>query len=152
MINRMTGVGKRPRPRGGRPSLGDRAIMTANLPMVVLRAVDTAAKDHGTDRTAVLTDIVCFHYGRPDLMRRLPQRLLFESSTAATELSDEDRRIGPHVKVRPPRVVADIIEIDYLRLGVERSVYLSDIICQHVGYPELVRDTEVRTEGLPLAM
>lgn len=150
MINPMTGVGRRG--RAGRPSLGDRAIMTATLPVIVLRAVDTAAADHGTDRTAVLTDIVCFHYDRPDLMRHLPQQVLLETASATTELSDEDRRIGPHVKVRPPRVVADIIDVDHMRLGIERSTYLADIVCHHMGYPELVRDTEVQKEGLPLAM
>ena len=64
--------------------------MTATLPVIVLRAVDTAAADHGTDRTAVLTDIVCFHYDRPDLMRHLPQQVLFETASATTELSDEE--------------------------------------------------------------
>lgn len=127
--------------------------MTATLPLVVLRAVDTTAADHGIDRIAVLTDIVCFHYGRPDLMRRLPQQLLFETHTPTTELSDEDRRIGPHVKVRPPRVVANIIDSEHLRSGVvERSTFLADIICHHTGYPELVRGTQVQKEGLPLAM
>ncbi|WP_234904156.1 hypothetical protein [Mycolicibacterium frederiksbergense] len=152
MISPMTGVGRRG--RAGRPSLGDRAVMTARLPLIVQRTVDAAAADHGTDRTAVLTDIVCFHYGRLDLMRHLPQQLLFETSTATTELSEEDRRIGPHVKVRPPRAVANIIDVDVddLHRGVERSTYLADIICHHTGYPQLVRDTEVQKEGLPLAM
>ena len=150
MIKPMTGVGRRG--RAGRPSLGDRAIMTATLPVIVLRATDTAAADHGTDRTAVLTDIICFHYGRPDLMRHLPQQLLFETSRATTELTDEDRQIGPHVKVRPPRVVANAIEMDYHELGIERSTFLADIVCLHMGYPELIRDTGVQKEGLPLAM
>jgi hypothetical protein len=150
MINPMTGVGRRG--RAGRPSLGDRAIMTATLPVIVLRATDTAAADHGIDRTAVLTDIICFHYGRTDLMRHLPQQLLFETATDTTELNDEDRRIGPHVKVRPPRVVADMIELDYQQLGIERSTFLADIVCLHMGYPELIRDSGVQKEGLPLAM
>jgi hypothetical protein len=37
----------------------------------------------------VLTDIVCFHYGRPDVMRRLPQQILLARPTTTTELSDE---------------------------------------------------------------
>lgn len=146
----MTGVGRRG--RAGRPSLGDRAIMTATLPVIVQRAADTAAAEHGVDRTAVLTDIVCLHYGRPDLMRHLPQQLLFETLRETTELTDEDRRIGPHVKVRPPRVVADLIALDHLQLGIERSTFLADIVCLHMGYPELIRDTGVQKEGLPLAM
>lgn len=149
MIRPMTGVGRRG--RVGRPSLGDRAIMTATLPGIVLRAVDTIAADHSVDRATVLTDIIMFHYDRPDLMRRLPQRLLFETARE-TELSEDDRRIGPHVKVRPPRVVADLIDVDHLHFGIERSTYLADIICHHMGYPELVRDTAVQKEGLPLPM
>jgi hypothetical protein len=151
MIKPMTGVGRRA--RAGRPSLGDRAIMTATLPATVQRAADAAAADYGVHRTAVLTDILCLHYGRPDLMRHLPQQLLFETSRPTTELSDEDRRIGPHVKVRPPRAVADLIELDYEQLGIERSTFLADIVCLHMGYPELIRDMgSQQKEGLPLAM
>lgn len=151
MINPMTGAGRRA--RAGRPSLGDRVIMTATLPAIVQRAADAAAADHGVDRTAVLTDILCLHYGRPDLMRHLPQQLLFETSRPTTELRDEDRRIGPHVKVRPPRAVADLIALDHQRLGIERSTFLADIVCLHMSYPELIRDTGAQQkEGLPLAM
>ncbi len=150
MINPMTAVGRR---GAGRPSLGDRAIMTATLPAIVQRAADAAAVDHGVDRTAVLTDILCCHYGRHDLMRHLPQQLIFETSRPTTELSDEDRRVGPHVKVRPPRAVADLIELEYQQLGIERSTFLADIVCLYMGYPELIRDMGVQQkEGLPLAM
>jgi hypothetical protein len=149
MINSMTGVGRR---GAGRPSLGDRAIMTATLPAIVQRAADAAAADHGVDRTAVLTDILCCHYGRHDLMRHLPQQLIFETSRPTTTLSEGDRRIGPHVKVRPPRAVADVIGLEYQQLGIERSTFLADIVCLHMGYPELIRDTGVQKEGLPLAM
>lgn len=127
-------------------------MMTAKLPVVVLRAVDTAASEHAVDRTALLTDIICYHYARPDLMRHLPQQLLFETTRPTTQLSDEDRRTGPHVKVRPPRVVADVIELDYENRGLDRSTFLADIVCRHMGYPELMRETNVQKEGLPLAM
>ena len=140
------------RPRYGRPSLGDRAIQTATLPHVVRQAADALAADHGCDRSTVLTDVVCLHYGRPDLMRRLPQQLLFESRCIPTELTDDDRAVGPHMKVRPPRVVADLVEDDVESLGIERCTLLADIICRLLGFPELVRQLDHPKEGLPLAM
>lgn len=129
--------------RGGRPSLGERAIMTATLPVTVLNAATATAVDYGIDRSALLTDIVCFHYGRPDLMRHLPQQLLFESQPA-TAVADE--AIGPHTKVRPPLAVAQLIERDHQQLGIERSTYLADIICRHMGFPHLVRELDKGSE------
>ena len=76
MIMPVTG-----RPKTGRPSLGDRAIMTATLPNVALRAVDNAATAHSISRSTVLTDIVCEHYGRRDLAR------IFHGSLGDTVLS-----------------------------------------------------------------
>lgn len=143
----MTGPAKT-----GRPSKGDRAMMTAKLPAAALQAVDAAAADHCTDRTAILTDIVCLHYGRRDLMTHRSEQLLLESHTATKELTTEGRRLGPHVKLRPPRAVANLIEDDYKRLGIDRSTLLADIVCQHVGFPELVRELDIGEEGLPLAM
>lgn len=127
-------------------------MMTAKLPIAALAAVDAAAADHSIDRTTVLTDIVCRHYGRPDLTRHHSEQLSLESRTAPTELTAEGRRLGPHVKVRPPRPVADLIEADHQRLGIERSTLLADIVCQHLGFPELMRELATREEGLPLAM
>ena len=137
--------------RRGRPSLGERAVMTATLPGAVLNAATAAAADYGIDRSAVLTDIVCFHYGRPDLMRHLPQQLLFESRPAA---ADTDAAIGPHAKVRLPLPIAQLVERDHQRLGMQRSTYLADIICRHMGFPHLVRelDTKPEKEVLPLAI
>ena len=71
--------------------------MTATLPVTVLTTATAAAADYGVDRSAVLTDIVCFHYGRPDLMRHLPQQLLFETQPTMAHADDV---IGPHAKVR----------------------------------------------------
>lgn len=133
--------------RAGRPSLGERAVMTATLPVTVLNAAIATAADYGIDRSAVLTDIVCFHYGRPDLMRHLPQQLLFESQPAT---ADTDDTIGPHAKVRLPLPIAQLVERDHQRLGMQRSTYLGDIICRHMGFPHLVR--ELDKEVLLLAM
>lgn len=133
--------------RRGRPSLGERAVMTATLPVTVLNAAETTATNYGIDRSAVLTDIVCFHYGRPELMRHLPQQLLFESQPATP---DADDTIGPHAKVRLPLPIAQLVERDHQRLGMQRSTYLGDIICRHMGFPHLVR--ELDKEVLLLAM
>lgn len=137
--------------RRGRPSLGERAVMTATLPVTVLNAATAAAADYGVDRSAVLTDIVCFHYGRPDLMRHLPQQLLFESQPT---MAHADDAIGPHAKVRLPLPIAQLVERDHQRLGMQRSTYLADIICRHMGFPHLVRelDTKSEKEVLPLAI
>ena len=142
----MTGLTRR-----GRPSLGERAVMTATLPVTVLTAAAAAAADYRVDRSAVLTDIVCFHYGRPDLMRHLPQRLLFESQPT---MAHADNAIGPHAKVRLPLPIAELVELDHQRLGMQRSTYLADIICRHMGFPHLVRelDTKSEKEVLPLAI
>ena len=130
--------------------------MTAPLPAVVRQIVDGLAADYGTDRSTILTDIVCQHYARHDLMRRLPQQVLFTENRRGTgELSDLDRNGGPrpHVKVRPPAPVAALIEADADRLGIERCTLLADIVCQRTGFPELVRQLDqVIKEGLPLAM
>ncbi|WP_237165093.1 hypothetical protein, partial [Mycolicibacterium peregrinum] len=134
------------------PSLGERAIMTATLPVTVLNAAAAAAADHGIDRSALLTDIVCFHYGRPDLMRHLPQQLLFESRYPTTAAADD--AIGPHAKVRLPLAIAALVERDHERLGMQRSTYLADIICRHMGFPNLVRELDkgFEKEVLPLAI
>lgn len=136
----------------GRKSLGERAIMTATLPVTVLNAATSAAADHGVDRSALLTDIVCFHYGRPDLMRHLPQQLLFESQPTTTAAADD--AIGPHAKVRLPLSIAALVERDHEQLGMQRSTYLADIICRHMGFPHLVRELDkgFEKEVLPLAI
>lgn len=140
------------RSKAGRPSLGARVIMTAKLPNVVRRAADAAAHDHKIDRCVLLAEIVSLHYGRPDLMRHLPQQLLFETQRDTTPLTAEDRQLGQHVPVKPPPAVAEQVAQHVEHLGIHRSDLLADIICQHMGYPELVRELSAPKECLPLAM
>ncbi|MHA7659201.1 hypothetical protein ACX9NJ_27675 [Mycobacterium sp. ML2] len=136
----------------GRPSLGDRVIMTVPLPLAVLAIADAAAADHGIDRSALLADICCYHYGRPDLMRHLTQQVLAEPHTEAAPVPLEGRQPGPHVKVRPPRVIADMIIADHQRRAMSRPALLVDICCYHLGFPDLVRELYTIKEGLPLAI
>lgn len=143
----MTGLG-----RTGRPSLGDRVIMTVPLPRAVLELADATAADHAVDRSALLADICCYHYGRPDLMRHLSQQIMFETRSATKEVSAEGRQPTPHVKVRPPRAVADMIVADYQRRGITRPTLLADICSYHLGFPDLVRAIDTEKGVLPLAM
>ena len=138
--------------RRGRPSLGERAVMTATLPVAVLNAAAAAAADYSIDRSALLTDIVCFHYNRHDLMRHLPQQLLFETQPPTRDA--ETDAIGPHAKVRLPLPVAQLVERDHQRLGMQRFTYLANIICRHMGFGHLVRELDKGSEKevLPLAM
>ena len=139
--------------RGGRPSLGDRAIWTACLPRVVRLAAEQDAAAHGIDRTALLTDLVCRHYGREDLVRQLPQVLHFETPALPREFTNADRDSRFHVKVRPPRALVAVIEADIEARGIARPILLADIICRGMGFPELVRELDrAKPEGLPLAM
>ena len=124
--------------------------MTVPLPPAARAVADALAVDHRTDRSAVLTDICCYHYGRPDLMRHLSQQTLFESAT--THQAAGDSQPGPHIKVRPPRVIADLIVADYQRRGMSRPGLLSDICCLYLGFPEMVRELHTAKEGLALAM
>lgn len=136
----------------GRPSLGDRVIMTVPLPLAALALAESLAADHGIDRSALLADICCYHYDRPDLMRHLTQQMLFDTRTTTRHVTAENSRPGPHVKVRPPRVIADHIIADYKHRDLTRPVLLSDICCHHLGFPDLVRELHAEKEGLPLAM
>jgi hypothetical protein len=127
-------------------------MMTASLPAVVRLAAEADAAAHGMDRCTMITDLVCRHYGRADLVRRLPEPLLFDESTrGATEFSPDDRDTSMHVKVRPPRPVAEVIDADAEARGIQRSTLLADIICRHMGFPGLVRELDHK-EALPLAM
>ncbi len=69
----------------GRPSLGRRAAVTAKLPVTVRDVAAARAKEHGTDLSPFLSDVLCFHYGRPDLMHRLLAARTFNQGFATVE-------------------------------------------------------------------
>lgn len=135
-MGRVTGAGP------GRPSLGKRADVTAKLPVTVRRAADARAQQHGIDLSPYLADLLCHHYGRPDLMRHLPQGMLDEQHPTSMLTIDQ---IGHHQKIRVPAPVADLIEADKSERDVDRSDLLSDVICHQLGFPGLIRvlDKEV---------
>lgn len=144
-IARMTGPTRR-----GRPSLGERAVMTATLPGAVLNAATAATADYGIDRSAVLTDIVCFPL-RPTRS---------DASPPAAALIRIAARRGRYRRCnRPPRESASAATHRAARRARpsatrNAAVHLADIICRHMGFPHLVRelDTKPEKEVLPLAI
>jgi hypothetical protein len=132
----------------GRPSLGERAVVTATLPRTVREAAETAARDHGITLSPFLADIICYHYGRADLMRHLSQAIWSESPTRVSSITIDVT--GRHVTIRLPLPVAHAVECEVGDRDVERSTLLADVICLRLGFPGLVR--ELDKEVLPLAI
>lgn len=144
MIKRMAG-----NHRSGRHHLGPRDVVTARLAAPVLAAVDALAAQHGIDRSPYLADVICVHVGRPDLMRWLDQALLALIATRNT-LDHSVFGADHDVTVRVPVPVRQAVEAAAAEHGVSRSMYLADVICAHVGRPDLIR--RLNKEVVPLAM
>lgn len=141
-ISRMAGSNR------GRPSLGERATVTATLPMTVRKAAETAAHDHHIDLSPYLADLVCFHYGHPELMRHLSQAILSDSPSRISDLTVDT--FGRHVTIRLPLPVAELVEFEASDRAVERSTLLADIVCLRMGFPGLIRALD--KEVMPLAI
>lgn len=57
------------------------------------------------------------------------------------------------LQARPPREVWDAVHIAASEAGLSVSQYVADLLAQHVGRPDLVRELgKSRREELPLAM
>lgn len=54
------------------------------------------------------------------------------------------------IMARPHRVVYDIVKREAAERGIPMGQYVADVLAQHVGHPELIR--ELDKEALPLAM
>lgn len=48
--------------------------------------------------------------------------------------------------------VQDIIKARAHALGIPMGQYVADVLCHHVGMPELMRELNKTQEALPLAM
>jgi hypothetical protein len=132
----------------GRPSLGERAIVTATLPVSVRRVAEHRATDHHLNLSPYLADVICYHYGRADLMRNLRQSTVFDAGAHVSDLTFDV--IGKHVTIRLPLPVAHEVECEVGDRDVERSTLLADIVCLHLGFPGLIRALD--KEVLPLAI
>lgn len=57
------------------------------------------------------------------------------------------------IMARPDRVVYNIVRERAADLGIPMGQYVADVLAEHVGHPELVRElNRLQEEGLPLAM
>ena len=56
------------------------------------------------------------------------------------------------ISTRPPMVVQDVIKARAHALGIPMGQYVADVLCHHVGMPELMRELGRDQEVLPLAM
>ncbi|MGJ8873994.1 toxin-antitoxin system [Mycobacteroides abscessus] len=54
---------------------------------------------------------------------------------------------------RPDRIVYEIVKRESAARGIPMGQYVADVLAEHVGRPELVRElNKHEEEGLPLAM
>lgn len=131
----------------GRPSLGQRTVVTANLPAEVRQAATLAAHNAQTCLSAFLADVLALHTGRTDLIRHLNQRTLPRTN----DTSPPPRvATGRHVTIRVPLPIADTLEVEAANRGIDRSTYIADVISLHLDFPEYVR--AVHEEVMPLAI
>ena len=56
------------------------------------------------------------------------------------------------IMTRPPREVYDVIRARSTALGIPMGQYVADLLCHHVGMPELMRELGRDEEVLPLAI
>jgi hypothetical protein len=57
------------------------------------------------------------------------------------------------IMARPDRIVYDIVKREAAQRGIPMGQYVADVLAEHVGHPELVRELHKdKTEVLPLAM
>ena len=56
------------------------------------------------------------------------------------------------IMARPPRTVYEIVKQRSAELGIPMGQYVADVLAEHVGHPELVRELNKHREVLPLAM
>ena len=134
----------------GRRSLGPRDTTPARLPLAVHALVEHAAAARGIDRGAFLADVICYHAGRADLMRHLHQDTLLAPPIAHHENAEGDGNQLRRITVRIPPAVRHVVERAAAEQGTDRCTYLSDLICAHMGRPDLTR--AIHREVMPLAM
>lgn len=56
------------------------------------------------------------------------------------------------IMARPHRIVYDIVKRESAQRGIPMGQYVADVLAEHVGHPELVRELHKDKEVLPLAM
>ena len=56
------------------------------------------------------------------------------------------------IMARPDRTVYEIVKTKSAELGIPMGQYVADVLAEHTGHPELVRELNKYREVLPLAM
>lgn len=56
------------------------------------------------------------------------------------------------IMARPDRIVYDIVKAKAAELGIPMGQYVADVLAEHTGHPDLVRELNKEREVLPLAM
>ena len=56
------------------------------------------------------------------------------------------------ISTRPARIVYETVKAEAAALGIPMGQYVADLLAEHTGHPELVRELNKTQEGLPLAM
>lgn len=57
------------------------------------------------------------------------------------------------IMARPDRTVYEIVKHEAAQRGIPMGQYVADVLAEHVGHPELVRELHKdKSEVLPLAM
>ncbi|MBE5507617.1 Uncharacterised protein [Mycobacteroides abscessus subsp. massiliense] len=70
------------------------------------------------------------------------------SQTRSTHKGDRAQ-----IMARPDRIVYEIVKRESAARGIPMGQYVADVLAEHVGRPELVRElNKHEEEGLPLAM
>ncbi len=144
------------------PHKGSRVQINVYLPAVVAALVGNDVRRFEVSSTSqYLADLLCHHYGRPDLARELgrkqgqlsltprtpPERI----GTAADHTEGTDDRIL--VKMRVPSDVVTLIDEDAAdKGGASRAGLLAAMTCHAYGRDDLTRELEPRKEQLQLAI
>lgn len=56
------------------------------------------------------------------------------------------------ISTRPALVVYEAVKSKAAELGIPMGQYVADVLAEHTGHPELVRELNKEREVLPLAM
>ena len=56
------------------------------------------------------------------------------------------------IMARPDRIVYEIVKTKAAELGIPMGQYVADVLAEHTGHPELVRELNQQPEVLPLAV
>lgn len=141
-------------------------MVPADVPIPVRDALDRIARQTGTDRSTVLSDLACCAVGKPELARLL-RFAPHHGRPGMVAKNNEAGGLGVlhTVTSRVPIPVRDALDEIVQITGAPRTTVLADLACCAVGLPEyarllrfdpqtfrLITGGEAAQEVLPLAI